>query len=172
MSASIDSMGSSVPGTGRTFRTEGSMRFAAACGLIGAIWLIYLGATTHSASSTSTAGRVFAFVWAVLLIASSIRMLTLGVLTTNDHVRIRNFFKTRQLRWSDIEEFSFGQFRIFPAIGSVRLRDGTGIAISGISLGRAARKRARANAASLVAELNQLLEERRADAYAGRRQPS
>lgn len=165
MSASRTTTHSSVPGAGRTFRTKGSLRFAGAYGLAGSIGLIALAATTHGASSTSaTAGRVFAFVSAGLLIASSVRMLTLGVLTTNDHVRIRNFFITRNLQWSEIEEFSFGQLRIFPAIGIATLRDGRKIAITGISYGRAARKRIRANAASLIAELNQLLEERRADA--------
>jgi hypothetical protein len=161
VAVSTHSTDSSASGAGRTFRTKGSLRLAGAIGVIGGIWLIDLGATTHSTSSTSTAGRIFAFVWAGLLIASSIRVVNLGVLVTEDHLRIRNFFITRHLQWSEIEKFSFGQLRIFPAIGIATLRDGRKVAITGISYGRTARKGVRANAASVIAELNQLLDERR-----------
>lgn len=165
MRASIDSMDSSVPRTGQTFRTAGSLRFGGTYSLIGAIGLIIYGATAHGASSTSTiAGRVFVFVWAGLMIVLSVRIFTLGVHATKDHVRIRNILITRRVQWSDVEQFSFGQLRIFPAVGIATLNDGRKLAMTGISLGRVARKKSRANAASLISELNQLLEEHRADA--------
>jgi hypothetical protein len=72
------------------------------------------------------------------------------------------------VQWSDIQEFSFGPLRVFPAVGIATLRDGTKLAITGISLGRVVRKQARANAASLITELNQLLEEHRANASPGK----
>lgn len=52
--ASIDSTDSPVPRTGQTFRTEGSVRVGAACGLLGSIVLVIYGATAHGASSNST----------------------------------------------------------------------------------------------------------------------
>lgn len=164
MRASIDSTDSPVSGSGDTFRAKGSLRFAGGCGLIGAIWLILLGASAHSASAS--AGRIFAFVFAGLLIASSVRVVNLGVVATKDHVRIRNFFITRCVQWSAIEEFSFGSLRVFPAVGIATLRNERKLAITGISLGRVARKQARANVVSLITELNRLLEELRADAGA------
>jgi hypothetical protein len=69
---------------------------------------------------------------------------------------------TRWIRLSDIERFSYGPLRLFPAVGIATPRDGTTVAMTGIAVGRGARKRARANAVSLITELNQLLEERRA----------
>jgi hypothetical protein len=68
---------------------------------------------------------------------------------------------------SDVEKFSFGPLRVFPAVGIATLRDGRKLAMTGIAVGRGARKRARVNAASVIAELNQVLEERRADAGPG-----
>jgi hypothetical protein len=101
------------------------------------------------------------------MIVFSIRAFTLGVYVTQDRVRIRNMLITRWIRVSDIESFSYGPLRLFPAVGIATLRDGRKLAMTGIAVGRGARKRARVNAASLIAELNELLEERRADAGLG-----
>jgi hypothetical protein len=148
--------------TGQTFRAKGPVRFAGAIGLIGAIVLVILGASAHGPHAA--AGRVFSYVFSVFMVAFSIRALNLGILATKDQIRIRNLFITRWVQWSEIEGFSFGQLRLFPAVGIVTLRDGRKMAITGISYGRAARKGVRANAASQIAELNQVLEEHRAGA--------
>jgi len=102
------------------------------------------------------------------MIVLSARILTVGVYVTSDRVRIRNLFITRWVRMSDVEKFSYGPLRIFPAVGIATLRDGRKLAMTGIAVGRGARKRARANAVSLITELNQLLEEHRADASPGK----
>lgn len=159
MRASVDSTNPTVPGAGQTFRTVGSIRFGGAYGLMGAIVLIILGASAHGAHAT--AGRVVAYVGSGLMIVLSVRILTVGVHATKDHVRIRNILITRQVQWADVEQFSFGPLRLFPAVGIATLRDGRKLAMTGISIGRVARKKARANAASLISELNQLLEEHR-----------
>lgn len=169
MGASIDSTDSRVPQTGQTFRTEGSVRVGAACGLLGAIVLVIYGATAHGASSHSTTvGRAVAFVGAGLMIVFSTRAFTLGVYVAKDRVRIRNLLITRWVRLADVEKFSFGQLRVFPAVGIATLSDGRKLAMTGIAVGRGARKRARVNAASVVAELNDLLKQHRADPMLGR----
>lgn len=98
----------------------------------------------------------------------SIRTFTLGVYVTKDRVRIRNILITRWVPLADVEKFSFGQLRVFPAVGIATLSDGRKLAMTGIAVGHGARKRARGNAASVVAELNDLLKEHRADPSLGR----
>jgi hypothetical protein len=71
-------------------------------------------------------------------------------------------FTTRRIRWSGVEKFSFGPLRVFPAVGIATLSDGRKIAMTGISVGRVARKKTRSGAELLIADLNRLLEEHHA----------
>jgi hypothetical protein len=154
---SIDLPHSPVPRAGRTFRTAGSVRFGGACGIIGAVVLIILGASAHSAHAA--AGRVVLYVGAGLMIVFSIRALSLGVHVTKDCVRIRNMLITRWIRLSDIERFSYGPLRVFPAVGiATRRNKGRDDQHRGGSRGSQASARERSIADRGV---NQLLDEHR-----------
>jgi hypothetical protein len=104
----------------------------------------------------------FSFVSASVLAGFGIRVLFCGVRIDADHAQIRGVLRTRSIPLSELHRFSFGTLGIFPSVGIAELRDGRRFAITAISTGRVATKKARTRAEAQIDELNQTLAERRA----------
>jgi hypothetical protein len=69
--------------------------------------------------------------------------------------------RTRRVPLSQVEGFSFGATGLFPAVGIARLANGKQLAITAISTGRVARPETRARAEAVIAELNELLADKK-----------
>jgi|SRR5579863_1718027 len=97
-------------------------------------------------------GALPAAVWVCLLITSRV-----GVHVETDGVRIVNAFRTRRLRWDDIERFELAPAGIYPFAAHAVLKDGSDIPIGGITVPRFATTRLKPRAQEPIEELNALL---------------
>jgi hypothetical protein len=91
-----------------------------------------------------------------------------GVYVNDDGVVLRSPFRSRRLRWSEIERFSVEPWGTWWTSGFVHLRDGSSIRISGLGGQNRALFPKRSWAQEPVDELNQLLRSHRGGLNQGR----
>lgn len=141
------------PEVGRTLRNSGPVSVGAAFGIAFAITMAVAGLLAKS-----TGGAVVALVSAGLIAVVALRGVRAGVRIEPDWIRIRGVFRSRAVRWSDVDRFSFGPLGIFPAVAIAELRDDRRIPIAAIAAGRRAKAGTVSRANALVGELNRALD--------------
>jgi hypothetical protein len=111
-----------IPGAlihGQKFRTREMIYWIWGICLVGGG--ILLGQTIE-AHLTST--RIVGIAGLIATVLIGFRGVTVGIITYDDCIKIRNVFTTRQVQWSDIESFSMGAWTWMPYVCRVNLVDG------------------------------------------------
>ncbi len=125
-------------------------------------WMVTVVLVVVAWKANTTAAAIIAGALAICLGFASLRCQLAGVRPEQRVVTIRGPLRTWHVAWSQLDSFSFEALGAFPAVGVANLRDGTKLPISGLSTGRVDSPKAREEADIIIAELNRLLEERRA----------
>ncbi|MBS1879290.1 MAG: PH domain-containing protein [Actinobacteria bacterium] len=103
----------------RTFQSQSQVVACAAAAVV--FSFIGLGGLL---SASSLAGKVGAVALCAPMVAVALRYGQARLISTVDGVEVRNPFSRYSLRWTEIERFELGRWRISPGVCLVRLRDG------------------------------------------------